>query len=394
MKTHKTRNAVLALTALAALSIYIMACTSFSPDDSKVLYPAFDAESGAIGMAVYDREAKRSEMILLPVAYEGTGSNTVALKLMRGQWLDDGRGIVIGYAVTKDYNDDGMNLALLPSGAKGPVKLFRMPNAKDAGPGLLFPLCVVGERVFLNTGSKEVVRLDLKTGALTRHEFEDAKKEVDFYSSPGGKGLFYFEPQEEPAKGAAFGRVNPEDFSRTQLMMITNEIPDKSIPAFDSQGKALAFLETAGETNRLLVLRPGKPVFTRTFGAKGEEQTFGSAGISPQGDMLWATFEKKAAGTNTASYGLIEIPFSNGAIRETTLLAGVRAADENAAFFQGSLSHDGKTVAVASTYLACNEKGFDAGDCALFLVDLSTPERKVTKVPIPLPAKRSAPAGK
>ena len=58
MKNPKTRNTALALVGLLALSIYILACTSFSPDDTKVLYPAFDAPSGAIGMAVYDREAR------------------------------------------------------------------------------------------------------------------------------------------------------------------------------------------------------------------------------------------------------------------------------------------------------------------------------------------------
>lgn len=394
MKTHKTRNTILALAALAGLSVYILACTSFSPDDSKVLYPTFDPGSGAVGMAVYDREAQRSEMLFLPVVYEGAQSNTAALTIMRGQWLGTGRNLVIGYSGGKDSDSDSMNLALVPWDGRGPIKLFRVPNMKDAGPGLIVPLCVADERVFLGVAPKEVVRIDLKTGALTRHQFKEAKKDVELYPSPDGKGLFYFEPLEEPAKGASFGRVNPEDFSRTLLMTITNEIPDKSIPAYDSQGKTVAFLETAGETNRLTVLQEGKPPFTRSFGAKGEEKTFGSAGISLKGDMLWATFEKKVAGTNVASYGLIEIPFSDAAIRETTLLAGVQAADDNAFYFQGSVSHDGKTAAVASTYLACSEKDFNASDCALFLIDLSAPDRKLTKVPIPLPEKRSTPLGK
>ena len=65
MKNNTSRNALLAMIALGALTLYILACTSFSPDDTKVLYPAFD-DSGAIGMAVYDREARRSEMLLCP----------------------------------------------------------------------------------------------------------------------------------------------------------------------------------------------------------------------------------------------------------------------------------------------------------------------------------------
>ena len=55
---------------------------------------------------------------------------------------------------------------------------------------------------------------------------------------------------------------------------------------------------------------------------------------------------------------------------------------------QAAISHDGKTAAIASTYLACSEKEFKAADCALFIVDLSNPKWKVTKVPIPMPARR------
>jgi hypothetical protein len=57
-------------------------------------------------------------------------------------------------------------------------------------------------------------------------------------------------------------------------------------------------------------------------------------------------------------------------------------------YFQGAISHDGKAAAVASTYLACGDKGLKPDDCALFLVDLKDPNRKVTRVPIPMPAER------
>src|ERR1039458_10130907 len=99
MKKQKTRNITLALVGLLALSIYILACTSFSPDDTKILYPAFDAPSGAIGLAVYDREARSSEMLFLPVGYESGESNIVtAASILRAEWLANGRDIVVAYA--------------------------------------------------------------------------------------------------------------------------------------------------------------------------------------------------------------------------------------------------------------------------------------------------------
>jgi hypothetical protein len=85
----------------------------------------------------------------------------------------------------------------------------------------------------------------------------------------------------------------------------------------------------------------------------------------------------------------MEIPLGAAPVRETTLITAAPSEnDSDETCFQGSVSHDGKTFAVDSTYLACIEPRFKARDCALFFVDLRSPNRKVTKVPIPMPGKR------
>lgn len=86
MKTG-TRNTALALVGLAALTIYILACTSFSPDDTKVLYPALDPVSGNVGMAVYDRETHRSDLAFVPIIPDKQAA-------VRAQWLEIGRAHV------------------------------------------------------------------------------------------------------------------------------------------------------------------------------------------------------------------------------------------------------------------------------------------------------------
>ena len=91
----------------------------------------------------------------------------------------------------------------------------------------------------------------------------------------------------------------------------------------------------------------------------------------------------------------MEIPLNDAPVRRTVLIKTTGLKDDSAAlYFQAGFSHDGKTAALASTYLTCDNKDFKPEDCALFLVDLSDANRKVTKVPIPLPVKNSAPAGK
>jgi hypothetical protein len=390
MNKQKTRKAALALVGLLALSIYILACTSFSPDDTKVLYPAFDAASGAIGMAVYDREARGSEMLFLPVVCQGGKSNIMtAPGILRAEWLANGREIVVAYVGGKDSSDnDGLSVALIPWGARKPIKIFRVPDIKEAGESFMVPLCVAGERVFLRTSRNGVARLDLRTGALTGHEFEDAKGEVSLYPTPDGAGVFYFGSGDPSKETTVFGRLNPNDFSRTPLMVITNQIRDQSVVAYDKAGRILAFLGGGDETNDLLVLRDGQPIFARSLDTHGQKRCFGNAILAANGKALWTTF-RQAKGTNAVSYGLMEVPFTDAPPRELTLINDAPEEDDSCAYyFQAAISHDGKTAAIASTYLACTEKEFKPSDCALFLVDLSDPKWKVTKVPIPMPANR------
>lgn len=383
MKTQKTRNTVLALVGLVALTLYILACTSFSPDDTKVLYPALDEKSGAIGMAVYDRETRRSEMLFLPMAYDNGLTNPVAPRLLRGQWFPDGRRILVGWAGGKN-EDEGLNLAVIPWGVRSPVKVFRVPGIKDAAELFTVPLCLVGDQVLFMASEKEVGRVNLQTGATAIHEFADASQKVALYPAPDGAGVFYV----EQGGGLVFGRLDPQNFNRTPLTVITNEPADKTFFAYGKDGKVVAFAEKSDDGVRLVVWREGKLIFTRPLGATTDERAFGNAGFSPQGDLLWATF-RKPSGTNRVAYGLMEIPLSDGRIRETVLIAEAPSGDDfYALYFQAGLAHDGKTAAVASTYLACATEEFKPADCALFLVDLNDPKRKVTKVPIPLPANR------
>ena len=386
---NQKRNAALALVGLLALSIYILACTSFSPDDTKVLYPSFDAASGAIGVAVYDREARRSEMAFVPVAYETSETNAVvAPSLLRAQWLPNGREIVIAYATPRSSDKEGMNVSVIPWGARKPIKTFRVPEVKDVAESFMVPLCLAGERLFLRVSGKGLLRLDLRSGDLAGHEFEDAKGDLSFYPAPDGAGVFYFEPDDSAKQNLVFGRLNPNDFSRTPLMKITNRLNDSTAVAYDADGKVLVLVGGGDTRTGVDVWRDGKAVFSREVDNHGKKRVFGNAVLAANGKAVRAAFQQ-AYGTNTASYGLVEIPFSDAPARELILIKESPVEDEAGVYyFQAAISHDGKTAAVASTYLACTDKDFDPAGCALFFVDLSSPDWKVTKVPIPVPAKR------
>lgn len=381
MKQRSLRKLVPGLIGLLALMVYVLACVSFSPDDTKVLYPAFDPPSGAVGLALYDRETHRSEMLFLPVTHP-SGTNSPGVNVLRGQWLVDGHRILLAWATNQGEEDNALNVALLPwGGGRTSQRLFRLPGIKDAAVLLQMPLCVANDCVFF-MGDKAALRLDLKTGAVVEHEFADAKQDVILLPAPDEHRVFYLE------NNGSFGRLDPETFQRTVLMTITNDFIDGTFIAYDWSGQTVAGIESHGGTNRVVVVREGKTVFSRPLDLGWKEATFGNALFSRKGDRLWASYQKPLD-TNSVAYGLVEIPLSEAPLREIPLIAAApKSKDSMAGLFQFGLSHDGKTAAAVSTYLAVGEDAVKPGDYALFFVDLSKPQHAVTKIPLPRPQKR------
>jgi hypothetical protein len=389
MKNQKI-NSALALLGLLALSVYVMACTSFSPDDTKVLYPAFDPASGAIGMAIYDRESRTSEMVFVPVAYDTSGSNaTVAPAFLRGQWLANGREIVIAHAGSKGSDKDGLTITVVPTAGHGLVRTFRVPEIKDAASTFALPLCLAGERLFLRTGDKALLRLDLTTGALTNHEFEEANGTLSFYPAPEGSGVFYFESDTPADEQVTFGWMTADDFRRTPLMVITNVPKGEAVVAYDPNGKILALLGGNDAEAKLQVWQNGQVVFSRDVTTYGPDCSFANAVLTPDGQAILASFQHPS-GTNSVCYGIMAIPFNQLPPQQVTLIQNAPSGGkECGCHFQVAISHDGKTAAVTSTYLATADNPINDADCALFLVDLSDPNWNVAKVPIAVPAKDS-----
>jgi hypothetical protein len=384
MRTQTARNAVLASIGLAALTIYILACTSFSPDDRKVLYPAFDGAQGVIGTAVYDRSSRQSEIAFTPTVF-GDGTNLAASPmLLRSQWFTDGRRILHSWAP----GDSGLCLTVTSAGSRGPVRTYLLPAIEKAQEKMMFPIALAGDRVFLMESADAVLRLDLTTGALERRQLGVNSNKIAIYPSPRNDAVFYLEDRDSEGK-RVFGRLNPDTFATTPLVTFTNDFADGSFFAYNSTGTRLGGIEKAGEVLRLVVLETGKPSFTRLVNTNAGRLSFGSATFSPKGDTLLASFGREETNAPQTSFGLMEIPLSQAPIRETVLLSGVKSSEGVAAlYFQVGVSHDGKTAAAASTYLAATVEESKPEDCALFFIDLTDAKRKVTRVPIPMPAQR------
>ncbi|HWQ93357.1 MAG TPA: hypothetical protein VN673_16925 [Clostridia bacterium] len=386
MKTA-ARNSTLALIGLAGLTIYILACTSFSPDDSKVTYPAFD-ENGQVGIAVYDRSERNTQMLYLPATFAADGTNASGPELLRAQFLPDGRHIAVFSFGSPEDSGTSVRIAVLPWATRTATRIFEIPELSDSSAAALISPVIVGHRAFL-MGSNQVLRLDLLTGRLHRHHLTEPGPELSLYPSPRGNTVFFIQEaqNDQPVR---FGTMDPESFKQTTLMTITNDVMEGSFFTYNNTGSQVALVVKADEERRLVVLEKGIPRFTRTLDRGEGKLTFGSAVLSPKSDFILASFQRTPAGATNASFGLMEIPLSTEPIRETLLITSAPSGDEMESFyFQPALSHDGKTAAVASTYLALGLENLKAEDCALFLVDLSDRKRKVTRVPIPMPKERN-----
>jgi hypothetical protein len=372
---NRILSQALALAALVALCIYVLACTStsFSPNDKQVAYAAVDPETGQLGVAVYDRETRRSEMVFLPPLAEG---NTMCASA----WLDNRRLLVVWPA--DDRQDETLRVTVLPRGA-GPVREFGLNNIHERVNMFMGPLTVVGEWLFAVNQSNQVERLNIRTGE-TKVEAGIHKEQVWLWPDPEGKSCFF--STDNGDHDGVLGRIDPETLERKTLLTLTNQMAALGI--LDG-GRRIVLCERSSDheerPTRLVVWKDGAEVFSRPLDLDTNLALTGIL-LTPAGDRLIESYCLKTPGTNLADFGLLEIPLNDRPIRQTVVLKGVPMDDESEPlFFQVGVSHDGSTAAVASTYFAVQNKQFKTEDCALFMVDLSHPKRPVTKVPIPAP---------
>jgi hypothetical protein len=348
-----------------------------------------DAKTGGIGVSVYDRTSGATEQLFLPIFLDGLEAAKPEPRLLRAQWMADGQAILVAWPGTPENQDhDGLNLALVPVVGRGTTKLFYVPEIEEPMQQLSRPLALAGSRLFVLGTSNRIARLDLDTGAIRTHP---CAGEIMLYPSPGGDQLLYVQkkPGEEEKGKLEFGRMNPSTFAQRPELEFTNAMAEGVFFAVSADEKSVATVENYDGAPRLVIRRRGQTDFTRSLKVKGEKLRFGNAAFSPKGDVVYATYLSVAETSKKSSYGLMEIPVADKAIRQTTLIPEASSSKEELILYlQFGLSHDGKTAAVATTYLAFDDEALRGENCALFLVDLSDPGRKVTKVPIPLPSNR------
>lgn len=389
MNFRKRRDSILAVIGLISLMAYVIACTAFSPDGKKVLYPAYDPDSGALGVWVYDRPSAQGEPVFTPRVCE-LGNRTAESILLRPLWTPDGRHMVVAWPGDPDGahgSMDGLNLAVIPTDRRGSVRLFQFPELRDTLSQLLYRVAACGPYLFFSGETKDtnvLLRLEVSSGEVRRQAIPEA---VVLF--PGGRGdqLHYVRSMEPDESRFEFGRIDPEMLTfEARGEFLREKGDDDGCLAVSADGEMIAFLQQEDRQAELVLYRPGQPEQRLPLSTEREFECIGNLVIAPQTDRAYAVGFGSCRGETEKRCDLIEIPLDGTAARFIPLFVPTASLENSDLLcLQVGLSPDGQAAALASTYLTTDDAKVSPDDCALFLVNLADQERSVTRVPIALP---------
>ena len=365
---------ILAWIGLAALSIYVLACRpSFSPDGRRILVPTVEPGPPQLCVQLYDIAKDRLEPVYVESLVEGEEDG---IPWPAVGWTADGQeGVIV-----QQLDDDLMKVTVLPLAPGRVLKVFHVRVSGQGDKGMHLIHAPVMQGAWLFYGGQQVTRLDLATGESAQQAVPDVDP---IWPLEQHGRLFYIGERKE--KGAEAGRLDPQSLSAEPLFALGSSLASDIGPfvAFNGDGTRFATSRKAESGDKVIFMRKGEA--DREVGVGTPERPL------RLGSMIWAKDEKSllAAGFRPADDGvrmvLLEIPAEGGPIRETSIVDTPGDGDDDAwgLVQQIALAPDGKTVAALGGVFG--EEDAPPPDRALYLVDLTTPERKVRKIPIPAP---------
>jgi Tol biopolymer transport system component len=370
MSHGKLRNVLLGVAGIAALLAYAIACrASFSPDGKKVLFPSIDRDVRSPCVGLYDREAKTTTPFFPPAVVEEGKEPT----FVTGSWWPDGKRAIVTWLERTE--PERVMVLDLPQEKGRSVRLFTLGKGSSEE-SLLVPPVISGGRYLVFGG---LHRLDLSTGEVRTRELKDAYP----FARGGDVGVMVAEKNEEA--GFSLGTLDGETLEAKRITTFPKkDVGEATHVAAASPDGARIAVPAEKEGRSGIVLVSGAAV-ERTIdaGPVAEAGRLGNTAWSPDGKTVYAAWARKVDGKGI-DLGFLECAADGTGRPRTTTLARSRKSDLDQVLvvFQIGLSPDGKTLAVPTTYV----EEIEREDLALFLVDLSDPARKVTKVPIPVPA--------
>lgn len=378
MNRERLLYIVLSIIGIGALTAYLVACRpSWSPDGSKVLFPYLNAKAKQAGIALYDKNTRKTQSVFSKPADVGTAAAPFSWPW--AQWDREGKRVIVLWVVAKQSNSE-LHVHVMRTGVKKPDRTFVLPDV-EIFPGIPLPEADGG----LFVGGDLLTRMDLETGKVQRRKPKGAKGVVLI----GHRKQIYYCCEVPPdPKRYEIGTLDPKELSLRPALKLQQEDVGEITPLIGvaKDGSAIAIAGEKEGKYRILIVAGDKLQRTIPLELPSETHTLGNLEWSPDGKTIYAAFAGKVKDQDRCQLGIAEIVVETGALRVTPLLRiRMKNMDRDVLpiFHQIALSPDGKTIAASPTYFW--EQLEDEKDSALYLVDLTTPDRKVTKIPPPAP---------
>jgi hypothetical protein len=383
MSKPSARDSLLAVLGITALIVYVLACRpSFSPDGTKVIFPTRDGKTKGAAVVLYDLRKKSLETIfaLPPMPKEDDAALAV-------QWLPDGKQVLI----------NGISfVAVLPLGSSNPTRFLPLDQKLDAGVLQMTPP-VIGKYQFIP--SKTSVQIKNEKGEtvsvdkpivlrvnLETMEVQDFPDGIEGNFVTRGNQLYYIAQAKIGADDAyELGRVDIEKITRIPIIQLKEK--DYGEPSGymtpNSTGNRIALTAKLEHDPRILLIRDDKLDTSIPVPEKDAEIQLGNAEWSLDERTVFVAFARDLGKDGLWQYGVLEVPLGGGKTREIPLFVGKDGNNGGLVLLQIALSADGRRIAATSAFFGADKEN-KSGDHALYLIDLSSSKRDVTRIAIPL----------
>jgi len=378
MPKQRIQDRLLTLFGFVALLVYVLACRpSFSPDGTRVVFPIIEEKTKVTSVALYDLKKRTLETIF--TSPEKTDNYLVA------QWLPDGKQVLVNGASF---------IAILPLGSSNPTRFIPMKEELDED-SLIIPPPVIGKYQFIvsemsaeekdaNGKTVSVKKPVLLRANLETMQVQDVTQDDEEMNIVvKGNQLYYIA---KPTRGEdnviELGRLDTEKLSRNPISQLREEEYGEifGFLAPNSDGGRFALTAKFEEARRILLVKGN--ALEKLIPIMEKDIEIGNIEWAPDEKTLYAAFAKDMKEDNRWQYGIMEVPVNGGGMRSTYLFTGQDGDRAGTLAFQIALSLDGRRIAASSTCL----EGIKPEDRALYLIDLRSSKRNVTKIAIPPPA--------
>lgn len=397
MRERDPRHIALGILGLLGVLLYVLSCRpAWSPDSSKVLFRYCNPETDETGVALYDRNTGAVRSIFS----RQLGDEKCTEGSPSAAWSDDGSRAIIVWGETREKKRKNPStrkmeivkttvarVEIFPVEGAGKKSHFKLRRFQLSDAVSMVPLAESGGNLYLTgTDKAKVLQLDLKSGKQKVRMLEGDSEPI-LYSHDGH--ITYGRDSAENSDDAELGELDTTDLSLHSGFVLKKKSLEAQgvsnftgLIAFEPHGSRLA-MPAVGEDKKARILMCNRRGLEQVLKPEFADPASRLGNLEWSGDdnTLYAMVVIPTEKKGMVQYSLGEIPLDGGPVRLTPIVRANISSDDALLPFQISISPDGSTIAASTAHF--DKDDIEPSNRGLFLVDLSDPGRKVTRIQYP-----------